>query len=339
MSKTRLTQRDVARKAGVSQAAVSYVLNGSNDSAVSEVTRQRVLAAMEELGYVPDGIARGMRTGRTMLIGAVIPDITNPFYPAFQRGMQDAADEAGYSVVSFNSDGARARELASIRAALQVGVDGLVVSLFETTTEDLNAAFTRNIPVVVYGTLADDRALLPYDLIEIDIPRAVDEVVQHLVQRRHTAIAVVDGPQLRTRANPRIGAFQDAMRTRGLAVDERLLLRTEFSEQGGYQAMDRLLSLERKPTAIIAANDVVAMGLLTKAEEAGVAIPGDIAIVGYDDIPAARLLRPALTTVALHPETIGQRSVELLLDRLSRASTAPGRREFLPHRLVIRDST
>lgn len=338
MSKKRLTQRDVARQAGVSQAAVSYVLNGTNNRAVSQDTRHRVLQAIEQLGYVPDGVARGMRTGRSMLIGSVIPDITNPFYPAFQRGMQDLVEPAGYSLVSFNSDGARSRELASIRAALQCRVDGLILSLFETTSADLEQLYVRNIPVVLYGTMADAPEPLPYDLIDIDIPKAITEVVAYLHHQGHQAIGVVNGPILPARANPRVTAFRAAMDSLGLDVDERFILRTEFTEQGGYDAMGRLLDLQTRPTSVIAANDVIAMGMLAKAEEAGAQVPDDIAIVGYDDIPAARLLRPALTTVALRPERIGARAMELMLDRLTGTANAERRTEFLPYDLIVRDS-
>lgn len=338
MKRPRLTQRDVAERAGVSQAAVSYVLNGTNMGSVSSETRRRVLAAIEELGYVPDGVARGMRTGRSMLIGSVIPDITNPFYPAFQRGMQDVADSAGYSLVTFNSDGNRDRELASIRAALQCKVDGLLVSLFETTTHDLAFLLARDIPVVAYGEMIDTPTPLPFDLIEIDIPRAIEDVVGYLHERGHTAIALVDGPILPARSNPRLAAYKMALEARGLSVDERLILRTDFSEQGGHAAMDRLFRLRPRPTAVIAGNDLIAMGLLAGAEERGVRVPADLAIVGYDDIPAARLLRPALTTVALHPERIGARAAELLLERLAGNAGRERRSEVLPHELVIRDS-
>lgn len=338
MSRTRLTQRDVARQAGVSQAVVSYVVNGTNTKAISAGTRQRVLVAIEELGYVPDGVARGMRTGRSMLIGSVIPDITNPFYPAFQRGVQDIAKSAGYSLVTFNSDGAHERELASIRTALQCGVDGLIVSLFETSSTELELLYSQNIPIVVYGAMADTPEELPYDLIDIDIPQAINEVVTYLHQRGHRAIAVVDGPLLTARTNPRVGAYEEAMRSLGLPINERLILRAEFSEQGGYDAMQQLLALQPRPTSVIAGNDVIAMGMLVKAEDAGIHVPGDIAIVGYDDIPSARLLRPALTTVALHPERLGARAVELLLDRLTGEAHPEHRQELLPHDLIIRDS-
>jgi LacI family transcriptional regulator len=337
-TKTRLTQRDVARQAGVSQAVVSYVLNGTNASAVSADTRQRVLAAIQELGYVPDGVARGMRTGRSMLIGCVIPDITNPFYPAFQRGIQDRSVTSGYSLVTFNTDGARGRELAGIRAALQCGVDGLVVSLFETCSEDLGLLHDRRIPFVVYGALADQPHELPYDVLDVDIAGAAREVVRYLHHKGHRSLGLIDGPQFAARRNPRADAVRDAMSSLGLPIDERFMLRTDFSEQGGYHAMERLLGAPTRPTGVIAANDVIAMGMLAKAEEAGVAVPREMAIVGYDDIPAARLLRPALTTVSLSPERIGARAVELLLDRLVGSSPASRRQELLPYKLIIRES-
>lgn len=338
MPKARFTQRDVAQRAGVSQAAVSYVLNDLDTKAISPETRQRVLAAIEELGYVPDGVARGMRTGRSMLIGSVIPDITNPFYPAFQRGVQDIADTAGYSLVTFNSDGERSRELASIRAALQCKVDGLIVSLFETTSSDLDFVLAQDIPVVVYGEMTDTPDPLPYDLIDIDIVRAIGDVVTYLHERGHRSIAVVDGPALLARTTPRVDAYRAAMESRGLPVDERLILRTDFTEQGGYTAMEQVLRLDPRPTSVIAGNDVIAMGMLAMAEKAGVRVPDDIAVVGYDNIPASRLLRPALTTVALHPERIGARAIELLLDRLTGTAGDERRLEYLPHDLIIRDS-
>lgn len=338
MSKSRLTQHDVARHAGVSQAVVSYVLNDTGGGRITEATRNRVLSSIDVLGYVPHGVARGMRTGRSMLIGSVIPDITNPFYPAFQRGMQDLAETAGFSLVTFNSDGERGRERSSIRAALQCGVDGLIVSLFQTSSEELDLVLAQNIPLVVYGALAAQPATLPYDLLDIDIALATREVVTYLFEQGHRAIGLIDGPENLCRKRPRIPAYRAALSERGLPPNEQLIVHAEFSEMGGYEAMNQILEHGPRPTSVIAANDIIAMGILAKIDEVGLSVPNDIAVVGYDDIPAARLLRPALTTVALHPGRIGARAVELLLDRLRGTVSGEGRSVFMPHSLVIRTS-
>lgn len=338
MSKVRFTQHDVARRAEVSQAVVSYVINRTNLASVSEDTRQRVLSAIEELGYVPDGVARGMRTGRSMMIGSVIPDITNPFYPAFQRGVQDVAEAAGFSLLTFNSDGVRDRELSNMRTALQCGVDGLIMSLFQTTTKDLTMIHAHNIPLVIYGSLTDQPLELPYDVLDIDIERATKQIVMYLFQKGHRSIALIGGPDDGARVRPRAAAFREIMTELGVPIDDRLMVQTEYSEAGGHDAMSRILKITPYPTCVIAANDVIAMGVLSRINEAGLSVPDDISVVGNDDIPAARLLRPPLTTVALHPERIGMRAMELLLDRLTGTVSGEGRTEFMPHSLVIRAS-
>jgi LacI family transcriptional regulator len=331
------TQADVARRANVSQAVVSYVLNG-HAAAVSAETRDRVLEAMAALGYVPNAPARNLRTRRTMTVAGIIPDITNPFYPAFHRGMQEVAEANGYDLVTYNTDGLRERELKSLESVRRGRVDGVVITPFHVGVPELLPLVELATPVVVLGKMADAAEPVPLDRLYVDNHDAARAAVDYLIEGGHTRIGMVAGEVGTPPRELRVAGYRTALRDHHLPLDEVLIRAGGFTEDGGYQGMRELLKLRPLPTAVFAANDLMAMGALLAMREAGLRVPADIALVGLDDIPAARLVNPPLTTIAQFPERLGRRAAELLFDRLVGRAPGEPRHEVLPFELVVRES-
>ena len=333
--KKRPTQLDVARLAAVSQPVVSYVLNRDAIAPVAPETRRRVIAAIEQLGYVPDQAARTLRTRKTFTIAGIIPDITNPFYPAFERGVQDVASSHGYDLIVYNTDGDAEKE-ARFQRAVQGRVDGVIGVFFHLTATELRPLLERRVAVVRLEAAPQEIGPLPLDNLYVDNVAAAREAVAFLIGRGHRRIAMIagrGGPR-----QPRVRGYRDALAAHGIGFDPRLLRETEFVEGGGYEAMRELLSDHSRPSAVFAANDLLAMGALVALREAGLRVPADVAVVGFDDIPAARLVSPSLTTVAQFPQQLGRRAAELLFSRLDGTAPEGGRCEERPYELVVRES-
>lgn len=332
----RPTQADVARIAGVSQATVSYVISGRAGSSVPEETRRRVLAVVQEIGYIPDSAARSLRTRRTGTIASVIPDITNPFYPAFERGIQDGAERQGYVLTVYNTDGDSEKEARSLRSLLEGRVDGLIGVFFHHSVQDLRPLFDRGIAVTRLEPAFREPGELPLDNLHVDNTKAAHAATTYLIGRGHRHLAMIAGQ--RGPREARLIGFQQALSEHGLLVGAGAIQEGDFREGGGATAMRRILALEPRPTAIFAANDVMAMGAMLALREAGLRVPQDVAVMGFDDIPMAKLVSPPLTTVAQFPEALGHRAIELLLERMAGKVTGGGRTVEMPFELVVRES-
>lgn len=336
----RPTQADVARAAGVSQTAVSYILNGKASTTISAATRQRVLAVIDELGYVPDGTARSLRSRRTMTIGAIIPDITNPFFPEFVRGIQDVAQTAAYDVIAYNTDGLRERETNAVDAARRGRVDGLIMSTYQLTADDLAPATRQRTPLVIVGE-PDDLPLsaeAAFDRVYVPGDEGAHAVTAHLIDRGHRRIAMIVGSRHLANGERRVAGYRRALEGRGIAFDPGLLRWGDWSETSGHAGMIDLLTMAERPTAVFAANDLMAVGAMLAAKAAGLAVPGDIAVAGYDNVALAHLVMPPLTTLDQHPRLIGATAARLLLDRLTGAHDGPSRTRRAAFDLVVRES-
>lgn len=334
MQAPMVTMRDVARQAGVSITTVSHVLNNSRP--VSDELRQRVESAMSELGYVPNRAARSLRTQKSYTIAVIIPDITNPFYPAFARGIQDTAEAEGYNLVLYNSDGDPDKEADCLRTARHSHVDGIVGVFFHLRVRDLAPLLEARLPIVRFLPRPSATGDLPLDSLYLDNLAAAHSVVDFLVERGHQHIAIVSGD-----AGPgdaRLQGFQQGMEAHKLPSDY-VIESQDFSETGGLAAVETLLKMQPRPSAVFAANDLLAIGLMQGVQAAGLRVPEDLAIVGFDDIPAARYVSPALTTVSQFQETIGQRAAAMLLEHLASPEPLSGRCVQLPYQLMIRQST
>lgn len=329
------TQADVAQRAGVSQTTVSLVLNNVTLGIPVE-TRQRVLDVVQELDYVPDRAARSLRTNKSYTIASIIPDITNPFYPALERGIQDLADAHGYDLIIYNTDGNAAKEKKCLQSALQSRVDGIITTLFHQGARQLLPLLERNIAIVRLEPQYKAPGPQPIDNFYLNNRAAAQEAVTHLIHRGHRQIGLLAGE---VGPGPvRMEGYLHALAAHGLTPDQQLIQRVAFTEEGGYSGMQRLLALPKRPTAIFAANDMVALGAMLAIQEAGLHVPQDVAVVGFDDIPTARLVNPPLTTVTQFQVEWGRRAAQLLLERLNGNAPPQGRTFEMPYQLVIRQS-
>ena len=336
----RPTQADVARQAGVSQAMVSYVLNNNSNVSIAEETRKRVLESIDELGYVPNRTARSLRTRSTSLIACVVPDITNPFHTSFVKGLQAVAELNGYDVAFYNTDRLEDKEHKILDLVLEGRADGLVITPLHLDAHDFMPILKSGVPVVVQGpkTMPTDIAGAPLDSIRIDDIAAARTAVSFLIGRGHTRIGMLAGQHNTPPQQQREKGYRDALDAHGIDFDPSIVLGGEFRENDAHQAMSALLELDNPPTAVFAASDLMAIGAIRAARDAGLAVPEDVAIVGFDDIPMARHVHPALTTIAQFEEDIGRRAAEMLFQRLSTDLPLRGRREVMPFELVIRQS-
>ncbi len=332
----RPTQADVAKRAGVSQTTVSLVLNNSAMMTVPEETRQRVIAAMQALSYIPDRTARSLRTRKTYSIASIIPDITNPFYPAFERGIQDIADQSGYDLITYNTDGVLEKEQRCLRSLQQRQIDGIVAVFFHLTARDLLPLLESGIAIVRLEAVRKQAGIEPLDNVFVDNIAAARVAAEYLIERGHRRIGIIAG-QLGP-GQTRLLGYQAGLAAHGFPVDQKLIQIGDFTVQSGISCTNMLLAVNPRPTAILAANDLMAMGALSAIHAAGLHVPTDIAVVGFDDIQSAALVSPPLTTISLFQEQIGRRAAEMLLERLSGSAPAGGRSEELPATLVVRES-
>lgn len=333
--RSRITQADVAKRAGVSRALVSQILNNNTALVIPYETRQRVQSAMDDLGYVPDRAAQSLRTRKTYTIASIIPDITNPFYPAFQRGIQDVTRQHGYDLIMYNTDGDIELERKCLVSA-QGRVDGVIAVLFRLTNADLLPLAEAGMAVVRMAGLGE--AVVPIDHLDVDNEAAAQAAVSYLIDRGHRRIGMIAGQEGTPPHLSRIAGYRRALSEHRLPLDEILIQDGDFNEDGGYRGMQRLLMLQPRPTAVFAANDLMAIGALKAIREAGLRMPDDMAVVGFDDIPAANQVSPRLTTIAQFQERLGRRAAEMLFERLS-GTVPPGRRcEIRPFELVVRES-
>lgn len=328
---------EVARLAGVSVATASRALN--NTGYVSKEARTRVLEAARQLNYHINVNARSLTSGKTYTIALVLPDVTNPFFPAVARGVEDAASRKGYSVILCNTDGSARKEADYLNMLRSRRVDGIIF-----TTSELSGARISSIIGTSTAVVLVDRDLgEPYDIVKTDNVKGGFLATNHLISLGHTRIAVISGPLSLTTGLERVQGYKNALAQAGIPFDESLVVEGDFRQQGGRAAMERLIEEcggkpSTKFSAVFACNDLMAVGALTALEDHGIAVPSEVAVVGYDDIAFASVTRPRLSTVAQPKYEMGVLAAEMLLRRMANPAL-PRQQEVLQPMLVIRDST
>src|ERR1044071_10431529 len=273
------TIREVAESAGVSYATVSHVIN--NTRVVTQETRERVLAAMATLDYHPNALARSLRQGKTNTMGLVLPDSANPFFAEISRSIEDEAFKNGYSVFLCNTELDTKRELFYVDVLSKKQVDGIIFVAAGDQPDSLDFLRRQNMSVVMIDR---DLPNVEVDVVLTDHQLGGYLATKHLIELGHQRIACIAGPSSITPSAERITGYQKALAEAGLPCDENLMVRGDYHAQSGLDVTNTILTMTPRPTAIFALNDLMALGALRAAAEAGYSVPKDLAVVGYDDL-------------------------------------------------------
>lgn len=328
------TMKDVAARAGVDTSTVSRALNERTRQMLNGATVDRIIAAADELGYRPNVLARSLRTQRSQVIGMVVPDLTNPFFPPIVRGLEDRLDEYGYTLIVTNTDNHLDRERQALQSLVERQVDGLVLATSHIAYETADPVVVA-VPMVLVNRRSRD-ASVPFVVPDDDA--AVRQAVAHLHELGHRRIAHLAGPQGVSTGRARLEAFTAACEEFGLTTPE-IEVAEAFAAGPGARACERLLARGADVTAIFAANDLIAIGALKSLRAAGRRVPDDISLVGYNDMPFVDLIDPPLTTVRVPQYEMGCEAAELLLAALTDGDGPASRAVTLPCHLQVRAST
>jgi LacI family transcriptional regulator len=326
--------KQVAKIAGVSLGTVSHVLNGS--ATVREPLRRRVLEAVESVGYQPSQLARGLRRDKTNIIGMIIPDVTNPFFPAVVRGAEDVAFHSGYRLVLCNTDNNHTKELVHLNELRTFLPAGLVVipSNFSDLTAQATSYRKSGTAVVCVDRLPPS---WKGDSVTVAQQEGGRRATEYLIRLGHQQIATITGPLHLTNAEQRLAGYKLALEQAGLSFSPEYVQESTFDRQGGYSKTQILLRLVPRPTAIFAGNDMIALGVLQAIREFGLRCPDDISIIGFDNLEFCELTDPPLSSVHQSGYQLGSRAVELLLQRVAQKDV-PEQHVILETELRVRQS-
>jgi LacI family transcriptional regulator len=340
--KKRVTIEDVARAAGVSRQTVSRAIN--NKGEISPETLRRVMDAVQALGYRPSGVARGLATQQTHTLGLVVPDITNPFFPEVARGVQDVARSYGYSVFLCNTDESPEEELQVLHSLAAQPVDGILLFGSRISDRQLLDFADRYRPMVVLNRFLEHPGM---SLILVDNRHGAQLAVDFLVGQGHTAIGMLAGPIASPSSAQRVEGFRQAIQTYHLSIAENWILHGAPTIEAGHQAAHHLLTQHPQVTALFAYNDLNALGAMQACRELDRCVPGECAIIGFDDIRMAAMVSPSLTSVRVDKYCLGRQAVTRLLAMLSEPDTILPpvrigvelvvRESALPHQSDLRD--
>lgn len=332
-----LTLEQVGKLAGVSRSTVSRVVNGH--PSVRDEVRERVWAVIRETGYQPHAAARSLVTRRTHIIGAVIPEavmtlFVDPFFSLLLCGITETCNDHGYYLMLALFNGPAPEEELYRRQVHSGHLDGVIVASSRMDDGLIPALLEDEVPFIMVGRHSDGRA----SYVDVDNVGGSRMAVEHLIRLGHRRIATISGPLSMASGEDRLTGYRQALAAHRIPVEEELIAEGDFTEGSGTMGMQRLLPAS--PTAVFVASDTMAVGALKALREAGLRVPDDVALVGFDDIPIAAALEPALTTVRQPIERLGSMAAELLLHALEHppGTQAPADRMILPAKLIVRDS-
>ncbi|MCX7795495.1 MAG: LacI family transcriptional regulator [bacterium] len=326
---------DVAKKAGVSAMTVSRVINGKKD--VKPETRDKVLKAIEELGYVPNSLARSFVLQKTKTIGLVITDITNPFFTTLARGVEDTAMKNQFSVIFCNTDEDPEKEVLYLELLARKRVDGVILASASGKRTPLKSILLRNIPIVLIDREVD--GLEDLDIVKGDSVYGAYLLTKHLVDLGHRRIGIIVGSKHISTAEDRVEGYKKALIEIGIDIDDKLIKFARYSKEDGYIATKDLLNLENPPTAIFGGNNFIAVGAMMAIRDCGLRVPEDIALVSFDDIESLSQVYPFFTVVTQPAYSMGVIAAELLIRRIEDKDRVRERRKvILQPDLIIRES-
>lgn len=326
------TIRDVAREAGVSVATVSRVLNDSGP--VRETTRVRVRDVARRLHFSPNTTARSLSTRETKTLGVLLPDVYGEFFSEIMRGIDQQAQRRGFHVLLSGAHN-RQGDVAAAVHAMRGRVDGLILMAAELDLEVLEQSLPERVPAVLINA---DHDASRFDTINIDNYGGAAAMTAHLLKLGHRAIRMIGGSARNRDAAERQRGFIDTLRQAGITPIREWVVAGDFTEESGFAATERILSEGTRPTAIFAANDSMAVGALSAVRQAGLRVPEDLVVVGFDDVPIAKYVNPALTTVRVAISTLGARAAERLFEAIHAQNRHHRNHELQPTELVIRGS-
>ncbi len=327
------TIRDVAERAGVAPITVSRVLN--NSGYFSEETRRRVEKAAAELQYVPNQLARSLRSNRTDTLALVLTDITNPFWTTVARAVEDTAATQGFNVVLCNTDEQEEKQLQYVSVLLRKRVDGFLLVPVSHNVEPITMIRQQGVPVVV---LDRDMPGLEADVVRCASEQGAHELISYLIGLGHRDIAVISGPETVSTAQERVAGYRRALTEQGLPVNPDRILFGSYTVESGYELARRVLQRPPRPTALFAGNNFIAIGALKAIREAGLQVPQDISVVSFDDLPPTLVVDPFLTVAAQSPYELGRQATELLLRRIAEPDSCDWQKIVLPTELIVRRS-
>ncbi|HLX76743.1 MAG TPA: LacI family DNA-binding transcriptional regulator [Terriglobales bacterium] len=329
----RITMRQIAARARVSVGTVSHVIN--HTAGVREPVRRRVLEAIERLGYQPSLLARGLRRNQTTIIGVIIPDISNPFFPLVVRGVEDIAYQNSYRLMLCNADNDAQKEQVYFDELRAYRMAGLIVIPSADSRLVAAAGTAGELPVVCLDRCPEG---WKGDSITVDNTEGAYQATRYLLELGHRRIAAITGQLHVTSAVERLKGFKRALREFGITMAPEYIQEGRFDRLSGYEKSLMLLQFSPRPTAVFAANDLVALGVLAAMRELGLRCPEDVSLTGFDDLELASFTNPALTTVAQPAYQMGARAAALLFERL-RGEDLPAQHIVMKTALKARDST
>lgn len=308
-----VTIRDVAELAGVSTMTVSRVLNESNQ--VQPETKIKVEQVIKALGYIPNGLARGLSSQKTGVIAIIVPDVSNPFFTKMVLGAENVAWHNGYRAILCNTENDLSREKAYLDDMLAQRVEGLIISATsDRSKRHLSLLDKHKVPIVLVDRSLDG---VQYDQVQGDNKGGAFRLVKHLTALGHKRIAMISGPLDISTSRDRLNGYCQALEEANLPYEKDLVIQTEVDQKGGYQAATQLLQFKARPTAVFSVNNLAAVGVLQAFRESGLKVPEDMALVCFDDVEFASVICPFLTVMAQPAEAFGTIALQLLLDRIS----------------------
>ncbi len=339
-NKANPTIYDIAKAAGVSPGTVSRTLN--NIGYIKDETRQKIQQVMQELKYIPNRAARTLKTKRTGLIMLAIPDTDNPFYVDMVKAVQEVVKYNGYSMILYYTEGKKSDEIKVLKMLHEHFADGMILINFSYTKEHAKEIERVDCPLVLSSICVSDIGggeSDKFDYVGVDTYKGMYLATKHLIMQGHTRIGYIAGSRELTVFGERYNGYRSAFADSGLTVSEDLIFWKNYSESTGYDAVKHFLRLDARPTAVCAANDLLALGAVRAFEEIGVSIPEEIALVGMDNIETTTRIKPKMTTVAIAQAEIGRTAAELIFKRLNGQETGPSQKIIFEPRLIVRESS
>ena len=332
--KATITIRDIADLVGVYHSTVSRALSPDKRGKISPTVVKKVERAAKKLGYYPNIVASSLKLNRSFTVGVLIPDLMNPLFPPIIRGIQDTAEAAGFTVLTANTDDEEDKEQNALKMMRGRSIDGVIIATARRQEPIVEECIANDIPFVLVNRTVDRDGV---NAVVLDETYGVRSILDHLMSLKHTQIAHIAGPQHTSTGYHRAKAFSDYLRIHNLPA-ERIEVAAKFTVDEGRRAFKNLLARDNSFTAVVAGNDLLALGCIDAMQEMGIIYPDNISIAGYDDIPFIERMNPALTTVVVPKYEMGSQATKTLLEMIDGKKKEPVVMRMQP-RLVVRGST